>query len=428
MSLNIDVYFDDQIGSAFDEIASIFNVRRALSEQLLSSSDKSLEFDSRIRKNILYLLRQLDVTKEITYECLCEAEALNFADVSDVFSSAVLAFASGDEQWIARIVNVYLQLEDGQMGLVHALAWLPKSLSSPWIQRFLSSKDLNHKWLAVSVCVMQGTLPTKKLQELIKREDCQQHVGLFERLIFAAGQLKETSVHPFLRDAVLHESELIRCTAHWARFMMNDRNFLPKIVEFSLSSNEAFETLSSWIVLGHSLTDSKKYVAAALNASELAEDLIIQAIAMHGDPATLSWLIKKTENPALATWLALAFFQMTGIALDQPSLALDPQPEIENLDSSGLFLSQDMSIPYPNVEKLLALSDHVVRGFSPNKRHFLGRPVESVSQIYEQYQSFDLGLIRKYTCINSALSGQTYTPFDYLLPSHFELSVFGWLG
>ena len=433
MSTNIDAYFDEQIGSAFDDIANIYNVRRAQAKAYFTASDKLHSFDTRIQNALRYLLAKQDTTRQITYECLDEAVGLGFADDTDVFASAVLAFISQDMEWIERIVNGYLGLnedevaEAGPLGLVDALTWLPDSISSPWLARFLASKDLNHKWLATSAYALLGTFPQQELEAFMMRDDCQQHLALFERLIFVAGQTRETSVHPILRDTTSHEHGPIQTSTHWARWMMNDRNFFSSIIDFSLKHNDAFHTLSPWIVLSYPVSESKKYLSSVLKCPDLADDLIIHAVALHGDPSVLPWLIEKYPSPALAPWLAMACHHITGLDIHHPELTMDSAPDIESASEQGLYLDQDMSIPYPNTQTLLALTRRLTQSLRPNQRHFLGQVVEHAQDVADRYGHHALGFVRQYAGLYSALTGQRYQPYTHIKVAHHAAPADNWL-
>ncbi|MET0355129.1 MAG: hypothetical protein ABW044_00050, partial [Cellvibrio sp.] len=78
---------------------------------------------------------------------ICE-EALELHQPGEVFAAAVLAFRSLDINKIQRAVESGLASPQGFRGLTSALAWLPDRLCHSWIKKFLTSKDLNHKYLA----------------------------------------------------------------------------------------------------------------------------------------------------------------------------------------------------------------------------------------------------------------------------------------
>src|SRR5690606_41055137 len=56
--------------------------------------------------------------------------------------------------WSSDVCSSDLGLADKNCtrGLISAMAWLPGRLVHSWVKKFFTSKDLNHKYLAMAVC------------------------------------------------------------------------------------------------------------------------------------------------------------------------------------------------------------------------------------------------------------------------------------
>ena len=104
------------------------------------------ELEQRIDNNLDALMHNFELSWE-----LCQSE-LAFEQAGETFTAAIIAFRSRDINKIKFIVQHAFTNDETFKGMVSALGWLPKSLVADWLTKFLYSKDLNHKYLALAVC------------------------------------------------------------------------------------------------------------------------------------------------------------------------------------------------------------------------------------------------------------------------------------
>src|SRR5690625_7231760 len=79
-------------------------------------------------------------------------DAMGLQESGEVFAGAVLAFRSLDVRKIQDAVEIGLANKVGVEGLISAMGWLPGRLCHSWIKKFLTSKELDHKYLAIAAC------------------------------------------------------------------------------------------------------------------------------------------------------------------------------------------------------------------------------------------------------------------------------------
>lgn len=415
-AFNREIYFDHQAVSVFDEVASLFNLRQVRSRQLLTARPEVLSLDARIRAMLKYLVLQKHAVQALTVELIEQVEQQDIGYEADAFTAALAAFSSEDRKWIAQVTNRLLPHEECRQGLAYALAWLPSSLSHNWIAAFLDSKDLGHKWLAARVCSLRNVFPRKKIAALLQRQDCQHDDNLLAQLLFLTGQMKATEALPTVIDATTSQNRAVQCNAFWAALLTgatSEPRIKSEILPFSLTSNEAFHQLSPWLIAAMSFTESQQYLSVVMRENTLAMDVKIKAIAAHGDPAVVSWLLHNIRQPGLQPWLGLAFFQISGVDIAPYSMKSPVDFEDEE-ETDALFLDQDNSLPYPDREQLATLWQRIGSGYSARQRLFLGRPVnpQSPTAWREKYEA--LHLVQKTIAVQQAVFDKT-VPYRYFV-------------
>ncbi|MCP4486774.1 MAG: hypothetical protein GY820_05560, partial [Gammaproteobacteria bacterium] len=105
----------------------------------------------------------------------CCLEALELGEPGETFTATVIAFRSHDVKKIQIAIEAGLDNSESEKGLISALGWLPSKLVHGWIEKFLTSKDLNHKYLAIAACSVRRENPGEALTRILKRDDCKQH-------------------------------------------------------------------------------------------------------------------------------------------------------------------------------------------------------------------------------------------------------------
>ena len=107
-----------------------------------------LDLENRIEAHLDGLMTALDISWEV---CL---EALEFEQPGEVFTVSIVAFRTRDVEKIKTAVSAGLKTPETVKGLISALAWLPENLAVDWMHKFLSSKNLEHKSLAICAAII----------------------------------------------------------------------------------------------------------------------------------------------------------------------------------------------------------------------------------------------------------------------------------
>ena len=381
--------------------------------------------------DLLILERRVDarldglmVTPEESWE-LCAA-AMETQQAGEIFAAAVLAFRSLDVSKIQCVIEVGLTSPQGFKGLVSALGWLPGRLCHSWIKKFLTSKDLNHKYLAVATCSVRREDPREYLTNIFQREDCIAHAKLYARSLRLIGELKRRDLSAALSIAMQSENPHILFWAGWSAVLLGDRSFVKNLQPFVLKAGVhqsraidlAFrvlpiETARAWI------SDLAKDPAQIRN--------VIKATANLGDPHAINWLIAQMRVPALSRLAGEAFTTITGIDLEEHRLALEELPDLdailakaapnEDPADSNVAIDEDDRLPFPDVDKVAAVWQKYQQRFVAGQRYFMGQGIteDHLTNVYNsgnQHQrraaALELALLQPAQyLLNHAIKGLT---------------------
>ena len=306
---------------------------------------------------------------------VCES-ALEFEAGGEVFTSAIVAFRSLEPKKIQQVVNVGLMNDDTFKGLVTAILWLPYNLVEGWLAKFLKSKDLGHKRIAIAVFGLLRKDIGEYLTALLQREDCVGDAKLYARCLRCIGELKRRDLLPALNQAMDAKDPSVVFWASWSRVILGDDLALENI-KAHLAKPGNFLHRAIAMYFSAAPMDQAKLVISDLAKKPETMRTAILAAKTIGDPQVIPWLISLMENPQFARVAAEAFSHITGIDLESNKLELDlPELDIQpNEDDEDVELDEDEELPWPDVEKVKAVWQKYGRQYAVGVRHFAGKSI-----------------------------------------------------
>jgi uncharacterized protein (TIGR02270 family) len=285
--------------------------------------------------------------------CLQE---LAYEQAGETFTAAIIAFRSRDIDKIKYIVDHAFINEQTFKGLLSALAWLPKNLISEWLERFLYSKDLNHKYLAVALCSVRRKNPGEILKELLQREDCLAHEKLLARVIRLIGELKLYAFANNLQQLSEHELPEIQFWSNWSLIMLGEHHRAENLIPY-INNDFPFQQLAietTFKVL--SIEKSRNWISQFSQQKQMTR-AVIRATGILGDPHVIPWLIDKMSHFETAKIAGEAFTLITGIDLERYELSIDPPEDIisvpnDDIDDENVDLDEDENLSFPDINKI----------------------------------------------------------------------------
>lgn len=364
-------------GEIFDQFADNASFLWILRSIAVEQPHYSIEEVGELEQRIDAQLDGLMVSIEQSWPICLEALALN--EPGEVFTATVLAIKSHDIQKIQVAVEAGLSNDETEKGLISALGWLPARLVNNWIEKFLSSKDFNHKYLAVAACSVRRENPGEALTRILQRDDCKSHQKLYARSLRLVGEIRRLDLMPELELAMQSDQPEIKFWSSWSSVLLGNKsaalNLKPFVFQENIYQQKAIDL--SFRVLP--VDQARQWIAELGKDGEQAR-AVIKATGVLGDPHAVNWLIAKMEQPDASRIAAEAFSYITGIDLEQSQLTLkellttgqQPDDDPENGDIS---LDEDENLPWPDLEKIKTIWINHGRNFITGQRYFMGRNI-----------------------------------------------------
>ncbi len=367
------------------------------------------ELDRRIEAQLDGLMTSIDTAWPV---CV---DALELEEPGEVFTAAVVAFRSHDMNKIQQAVEVGLSSETVVKGVISALGWLPGKVVHNWIKKFFTSKDLNHKYLAIAACSVRRENPEEYLNRILEREDCQQHLSLYARSLRLVGELRRLDLMPYLEAALKSENDNIRFWAIWSSILLGKHELVKQLEPFVFNSGQ-YQTRALEIAFRVLPVEQGRSWISALAKSEGQERNVVKATGILGDPQAVNWLIAKMKDESLAKLAGEAFSLITGIDLEQHQLIdeRDSKQQIdsdEDMDDESVDLDQDGNLPWPDHEKVKNLWMNHGRNFIAGKRYCLGKTLSNEhlkSRLSESHQRHRQAICLELSLIDSGISMLNY--------------------
>ncbi len=308
------------------------------------------KLEQRIDANLDGLMCNFELAWEI---CLSE---LDFEQAGEAFTAAIIAFRSRDVNKIKKVIDHAFCNNETFKGVISAMAWLPKPLVSEWALRFLHSKDLNHKYLAIAFFSIRRKNPGNILQELFQREDCLAHHKLLIRLLRIVGELKLYTFSNQVQQFVEHELPEVAFWANWALVMLGDHKAALPLLNL-IKQEPAFQQLGiATIFKVLPIAQARKWISEFSKQPEMLR-MVIRAVGVLGDPHAVPWLIDKMNNFETAKIAGEAFSLITGIDLDRYELTIKSPADIamvpnDDSEDADVSMDEDENLPFPDVNKI----------------------------------------------------------------------------
>ena len=335
-----------------------------------------LELEMRIDANLDGLMTSLETGWQAC------TDAMSIEEPGEIFTASVVAFRSRDPVKIQAVVTTGLADQRMAKGLISALGWLPGQIVYPWIQKFLTSKDLDHKYLALAACSIRRENPETHLAKILQREDCRANSRLHARALRLAGELKRNDLLSDIENAMQSDDEQVKFWANWSATLLGNKAAVNRLQDFIQHDDPALGVPALNVVFRVlPLELARSWI------SRLAEDpknarTVVKATGILGDPHAVPWLIGKMRDAKMARLAGESFSMLTGIDLERHELAVDIPEDIsvipnDDPEDDDVGLDEDENLPWPDSEKVGFLWQKYGRHFMPGQRYFQGKPVEA---------------------------------------------------
>jgi len=356
----------------FDEAAFLWESRSVAVEQPDNDAESLHELEIRIDTHLDGLMASIENAWEI---CL---EALKNGEPGETFTAAILAFRSHDVKKIQIVIEAGLANEEAEKGLISALGWLPGKLVHNWIEKFLGSKDLNHKYLAVATCSVRRENPGEFLNRILAREDCKSHKKLYGRTLRLIGEIRRLDLMPYLNEAMESDNSDICFWSNWSAILLGNRSAVENLKTYVFSDGIHQQKAIGIAFRALPVEQARKWIAELGKAADQSR-AVIKATGILADPHAVNWLISKMDQPAVSRLAGESFCNITGIDLERNQLSIeDHEPEeMHPGNDEDISLDEDENLAWPDVDKVKAIWMAHGCNFIAGQRYFMGQNISA---------------------------------------------------
>lgn len=315
-------------------------------------------------------------------------DAMSIKQMGEAFIAAVIAFRSLDVDKIQQVIELSMEDNECFSGVASALGWLPGRLCHSWIKKFLTSKDLNHKYLAITACSLRREDPREYLTTILQRQDCLAHNKLYARSLRLIGELKRRDLAGALSVAMQSDKPEVLFWANWSAVMLGEKSKVHNLQSYVVIAGEYQQSAIELAFRVLAVDDARSWIKQLAQDAEQIRN-VIKATAALGDPQAINWLIMQMRIPALSRLAGEAFTTITGIDLFEHNLALDELPDLDSYlpnheSDSHVEMNEDEYLPFPNVDKVAAIWQKYQQRFTYSQRYFMGKPIihEHLMDVY----------------------------------------------
>lgn len=373
--------YKDVVDQLITSASFLWILKENSTRQIGYSLDDKYDYEHRLERQLNSLMLYFEDAWELSLE------SLGFNDSGDAFVCAVLAFRSLDSNNIQFLLEKCNDNPSLSKGLISALAWLPSNIVGEWLSKFIQSKDLFHKYIAIYAYRIRNEKPGVIFPKLLERDDCIQNEKLYGQCLRLIGELKLNEHKHLLSPAFNDERKNIQFWAQRSAVFLGDHSHLKKIQEYSLVPTPYQESATSIALRISSIADARNLIAKMIEHKTQSR-IILYALRVLGDTQAIPWVINKMEDPVLARFAGHTFSTITGIDILKQGLVFElPElaspEELENQEAD-LDIDIDENLAWPDVQKIKATWQRYSQNFPAGQRLLHGKML-SASWLMEKY-------------------------------------------
>ncbi len=303
---------------------------------------------------------------------LCE-KLLEFEEPAEAFVATQVAFRSYKTERIKRVVDIATHNRQARVGVVSGVEWLPGDIAHGWVKKLLESKALEHKALALDICIARQENPEQYLTRLLERDDCRGNEEFMRAAIRCIGVFKRTDLLDVVKTMDKSHHDVMFALA--LNRVELDREIIRKWL--NTSEGEAQREAAQIVFRSLSVTEARALISELAQVAG-AKRQVITATGILGDPHAVPWLLNVMQEQEFARVAGEACCQILGIELNDTVLeAASPLSTEQEIDSDDTSLDEDEYLPWPNVNAINEYWEQQQKGnFMPGYRYFLGRPIQ----------------------------------------------------
>lgn len=305
-------------------------------------------------------------------------DALSLAGPEALFAPAVLAFASGRQEWIEEILAAGEKSAAHVRPLISALGWIESEQARPHIETLLASDNPTCHLIGIGAGAIKRMDMGARLTNYFSSPEPRVRARIFRM----TGELGRKDYLRQLQGALKDSDESCRFWAAWSMSLLGDRNDSSTVLMDFAEDNGAYWEMAA-LTAARTLTPcSVQTVHKNMAGSKTAARLAVKLAGAYGDPVLMPWMIEQMGKPALARLAGDAFTMITGVNISSSNLE-GAKPKgfqsgpTDDPDDPNVAMDPDRDLPWPNQEIIHDWWKKNGMTFDAKARYLNGRPINA---------------------------------------------------
>jgi uncharacterized protein (TIGR02270 family) len=304
-------------------------------------------------------------------------EALAWEEAGEVFTAAVLAFESGNEDRIQTVLEAGSTKLDLSRGIISTLGWIPYTHAEKYIQKLLDSDSPDLRRIGLAACAIHRKDPGKYLTDALTDNN----PLLKARALQAVGELGRRDLLSIVKNNLESDNEDCRFSAAWTATLLGNTDAILVLKSFA-SMDYKYKYREEAVKLAMRQMD----ISSAHNwQKELTQNpdtirLALIGAGAIGDPILIPWIIDQMAVPELARVAGESFTMITGVDITHEDLEGE-WPEgfesgpTENSEDEDIEVDPDEDLPWPEPQLIKDWWNNNKRLFKNGVKYLLGKPI-----------------------------------------------------
>lgn len=394
----------------FDRTAKSWSRRDVAANSADCSLEKLVSLDERVESHIGDLRAS---GKQAWTTC---ENGLERGSPGSVFAASIIAFESGDEENIERVVNASGNSQSAFRETISALGWLDGTHFRSQIRDLVEAKSWQYRSLGIAACALRRINPRAYLNKAAETSNLFLKIRTFK----AAGLLKRVDMLPVLQENFQNAVPACRFEAARSALLLGDRSALKTLGDFVISrSKQTLPAMQVALRAADSQTALEWLKTQSRNPKRRRE--MLTGTCIVGSTSYIPMIIRQMQVPDLARAAGDAFTVITGINLDEAGLAGTRPDDYEfkpdaNDEDCGSEQDPDEGLTWPDAGLVATWWEQNSESFAPNTRLLAGASIttDHCVQILRNSNQRD----RQAAALELALARADATYFNTRAPGH----------
>lgn len=370
MTIAIRVHVPVVVQQHAEDAATLRNIRSVL----VSAPHVKLHQLRRLDDRLAAHLDGLAVAGE--YGSKLAAAALDRPGRGEVFTATVRAIEDRDVFGLDRLLAIAEAMPESLAGVISAFGWVAGSSLYGITKSLLDSASALRRQVGLAACEMHQVDPGTGLVDSALND---QNAALRARALRLVAQLGQVDKVSACVGAM--EDKDPRCAFEAARAaaLLGNRGASLAALRAIVIGKGPWCRSSIAVLLKLEKPDEARATLETLAQDPACGRLLIRGIGVAGDPHYVPWLIQQMSDLKLARLAGESFSMITGLDLAYLDLERKPPDGVaigpnDDPDDDNVAMDEDDSLPWPDVDKVVAWWQSNGQAFVPGTRYFMGQP------------------------------------------------------